>query len=114
MIVSKNLNDAKKTPNYKRKCGQIIDAILESIEKYDEAFLGLPNSGNGYKIDDCIRKFLPELLNTHVIPFAINNEGCPLKINQLEKWGRDEIIVYYRVFTITKPKKVFTKKTLKS
>ena len=91
ILVSENLNDARRTPNYKRKCGQLLDAILESLEKYEDAFLGKPNCGNGYKIDDCIRKFLPELLNSHVKPFALNNEGCPLDMNLLEKWGKDEI-----------------------
>ena len=78
-----------KTPNFKKKCGQVIDALLESLENYETAFLGAPTSGNGYKIDDCIRKFLPELLNSHVTPFAQGNEGCPLDINLMEQWGKE-------------------------
>ena len=78
-----------RTPNFKRKCGQFLDALLDSIENYENAFLGTPTAGNGYKIDDCIRQFLPELLNSHVKPFSQGNEGCPLDINLMEKWGKD-------------------------
>ena len=91
VLVCKNMEDAIKTPNFKRKCGQFIDALLDSIENYENAFLGKPTSGNGYKIDDCIRKFLPELLNSHVKPFSTKNEGCPLNIALLDTWGRDSI-----------------------
>ena len=80
-------------PNYKRKCGQFIDELLESIENHEGAFLGIPTAGKGYKIDDCIRKFMPELLNSHVTPFAKKNEGCPLDINLLDKWGKNDIAI---------------------
>ena len=85
------MENAIKKPDFKKKCGQFIDALLDSIENYEDAFLGVPTSGNGYKIDDCIRRFLPELLDSHVKPFATKNEGCPLDMNLLENWGRDAI-----------------------
>ena len=91
MLVCKNLDDAMKTPNFKRKCGQFIDALLESLENYENAFLGTPTAGNGYKIDECIRKFLPDLLNAHVKPFSKGNEGCPLDIDLMESWGKEWI-----------------------
>ena len=87
------MEEIKAKPDFKRKCGQFIDALLESIDKYEDAFLGVPTAGNGYKIDDSIRKFLPELLNTHIKPFSLKNEGCPIDIMMLDKWGKDQIAI---------------------
>ena len=91
--VCKNLEKIKDRDGFRAAFGRIIDGILESLENYENAFLGLPNDGTGYKVDDCIRKNLPELLDAQIIPFAEGNEGCPLDIDIRERWGRYDIAI---------------------
>ena len=85
------MEEIKDQEGFRRAFGKILDDLIESIENYETAFLGVPNDGNGYKIDDCIRRHLPELLEAHVIPFGQGNEGCPIDINLRERWGKYQI-----------------------
>jgi len=80
----------KDKEGFRRSFGRILDDLLDSLENYESAFLGVPTDGNGYKIDDCIRRHLPELLDAHLTPFAEGNEGCPLDIDVRERWGKYE------------------------
>ena len=89
--VCKNLEDIKDKEGFRRAFGKVLDDLIDSLENYETAFLGIPNDGNGYKIDDCIRRHLPDLLDSHVVPFAQGNEGCPIDIKLNERWGRYEI-----------------------
>ena len=91
--VCKNLEKIKDKPGFRIAFGKIIDDILESIENYDDAFLGTPNDGTGYKVDDCIRKHLPDLLDAGLVPFPKGNEGCPIDIDLRERWGKYNIAI---------------------